>query len=209
MQVAQEFKWHLGEMKLSARRWRQYRFPKTLMAIFIVLAFVGGWLGGWSRGITDGNASAMYMSTFMQSAAAEQRVRGKNYLAEKFHAQAVDRLVSEHVNAMNLTRRQLLWRIASPGYWLQRKHEATLHESLVRFAERRLALVPTPRAETRDELRRLGQLGQENIMSSWFGERATQYSTLLGREIRAEQLIPDAYLREHIENMTRTSTSKP
>lgn len=208
MQISHELKMHATDMKNTGKLFRSARSPKWLVLALVIVAFLFGVSAGYNRGITDGTKSGEYVQAAMSSMEAKELARGNNFLAEKFHAHSVDRLVRNHVAETNVNFSQKVWRMMSPAFWLSRNTEKATHENIVRFAERRLSFVPTPRPETLEESARLGRVNQGDVVARWFDETAKSYSTLLGREIRGEQLAPDAYLREDILNLTQATSAK-
>lgn len=209
MQLTQELTFHVGNMKFAFTQWKAFRPPKWVTTTFIVAAFVAGWFGGWARGYSEATDHAGYFSAALSSMEANERAIGKPYFADKLHAQNVDRLVHHRIEEMDESVVEKSKRWVSPQYWSLRKHQDAEHAAVVRYAERRLALVPTVQPETREALSKQGQLWQINNQTSWFESTAAEYSRLLGRKITAEQLLPDAYLREQIESVRDAEKGKP
>ena len=209
MQIAQELNMHAMDGRNSVRSFIQARPPKRLVVILVCAAFILGWSGGFNRGLVDGTESGEYMHAFLISMAAKELDGGNVFLVEKFHAQSVDRLVRSHVAELNASFSAKAWQMTSPTYWLMRGHEQRTHDIVVSLAERRLRIVPSLRAETIDEAVRLGLNGTTTAYyAGSFSNAAKDYSTLLGREIRDEQLVPDAYLRQTIQAVKQAAADK-
>ena len=206
MQLTQELTFHVGNMRDALGKLKAYRPPKWATLALVVIAFAAGWMGGWARGMEDGQESGGHFSAFMFSIEANERAKGKDYFADRFHAQTVDRQVQQHIKKLDESTTERLRRMTSPYYWQTRSWERTEHDTMMRWAERRLALVPAVRPETKSELEALGQLWEVNARTSWFESTAADYSRLLGRKIAAAQLLPDAYLQEHL-NLIRQQRS--
>ncbi len=200
----QELRAHWADMRQSLARFRQWRAPWSVLLVCALLALVAGWVGGFVRGMETQNRVDNYMSAFKQAVAAKENAEGRRFLYEKFFLQDVDRAVVDYVWQQDAPLSAKLWEMTAPTYWLERNFQDKTRDAIVRYAERRLALVPTARPESIQELRKLGVLEPtNNVHASHFETVARAYSALLGRTITAEQLNPDAYLQETIFNLKR------
>ncbi len=204
MQLTQEFKMHFGDMRVSVAKLRKMRFPNWAVIGLVMTAFVAGWSGGVARGIEDGNYFSEIMSALKSWAVVAGKSDGQPFLSDRFFAQDVDRLVLHHIRERDTPLSRKLSNASSPTYWRLRSREQQMAESVMRYAEQRLALLPTPTAETMAELKALNRLGQADIAKGDREDTARSYSQLLGREIKPEQLVTDAQLREFIFNFKRS-----
>ncbi|MBI3716784.1 MAG: hypothetical protein HY255_12400 [Betaproteobacteria bacterium] len=198
----QELRAHWSDMRESLGRFRQWRAPWSVVIGFALLALIGGWLGGFFRGMETQTQISNYVSAFKQSFAAKENAEGRHFLYEKFFLQDVDHIVLDYVRQQEAPLSKRLWAMTAPTYWLERNLQVKWKDSIARYAERRLALVPTVRPESIQELRSLGKSEAiSNMNASYFEETARAYSVLLGRKVTADQLNPDAYLQEIIFNL--------
>ena len=204
MQLTQEFKMHFGDMRLSVAKLRKMRFPNLAVIGLVVTAFVAGWAGGVVRGIEDGSDHAELISAAKYSMAAKAQAEGQPFLSDRFFAQGVDRLIMRHIRDRDAPLSRKLWIASSPTYWFFKGHELQTNESVMRYAEQRLARLPTPTAETIAELMAMNRLWQAAAVKGHYEDTARSYSLLLGREIKPEQLVTDAQLREFIFNFKRS-----
>lgn len=199
MQLVSELGRHMSDAKFSVQQWQKYRFPKWAMFALVAAAFVAGWIGGVARGIKDGDESNRLINSALWSIAANERAQGNDYFSDHYHAMTVDSMVQERVKVLEADWVDKMLRVTSANFWISSRYEKAMNDAAVRFAERRLSLVPTVSSATLDTLRQQNKAAEIARVKESFAVVAERYSKLLGREIRADQLVPDAYLRRFIE----------
>ena len=207
MQMTSELGMHWVDMKSAlkqlAKWWRQFRFPKWAVVVIALIALIVGWLGGHSRGAEFGFDNSIQTNAFGMHLIAKNHAEGKDYLNEHHYAQAIDQIVAANIQEKEMAWTRQIWRMTSPYNWQSLTREQRNNEAAKKFAEQRLKLVTPPMTETIAALNALQQSWRIGEQSGWYETRAKQYSKLLGREIKAGQLIPDASLRQIIEHQKK------
>jgi hypothetical protein len=197
-----ELRWHGRDLRASVGAgWRRMQQVPLWMAMtIVVLAFALGWIGGHQRGVADNADLENFSSAFKHSFAAQNRAEGESFLAEKFHLSEVDRLVRAQIDADERSSVALLWDATGSNYWSSRGRDQKFRAQIIRHAERRLALIKPPQPETLAEFQRVGRgtRAESYLQLEHFTKVARDYTKLLGRDVQASQLTPDAYLREVI-----------
>jgi hypothetical protein len=198
MQVAQELQAHVADLKFSIAKLRPYRFSKNVTVLFVVIAFVLGWVGGNFRGISDGSMIESEMNAYLLAASAEGRGDGRDYLSDYFFARAADRLVREQVASESRGFKDRLWEKSSVVYWIGKPKLEDQRRMVARVAEKRLKYLQSVSAATMRELAAAKREWLPANQAQNYGTTARDYSILLGRPISPEQLVFDAELRHNL-----------
>jgi hypothetical protein len=203
MQMTNELEMHWVDLKSAlkqlAKWWQQFKFPKWAVGVIFLVALAIGWLGGHSRGAEFGFDNSIQTNAFGMHLIAKNHAEGKDYLNEQIYALAIDQMVAANIQEKDMALPRQIWRMTSPYNWRSLTREQRNNEIAQKYAEQRLSLVTPPTPETIAALRANQQSWRLDQQRDWYEDKAKQYSKLLGREIKAERLVPDASLRQLIE----------
>jgi hypothetical protein len=199
MELATEARMHASnaqrDLKLIWRRVVRARPPKWAVALLCVGTFVAGWIGGALRGNEEGWERAESFRVAINSKQWERAQLGDVASVQFYLLSGADRAVAAAARANQpLTWRKWLWNAATVSYWVLPDVSDATRERAKQMGERRLGL-PPPSPETLAALKAANRewMLQERIRH--LESLATAYSQVLGRPIKAEQLVTDWELR--------------
>lgn len=203
MELRQELKFHFGNMKSSfaeARKKSPQRGVFLAMLIVAACTWAAGFMQGFSTQLSEGMRQNTKSDAIWRTAEMTAESKGDFMLRERFRRNTIDRAVLDWNNEQQVPA----WRRATDNFMYAkvlrfRAPEDIETATLRKLAETRLSLLAPPQAET------LGQFRQRGIADTVAGiegdyvGKAAAYSALLGREIKARELLTDGDLRSHLK----------
>ncbi len=200
---AAEMRAHWSDLRASFGRLRQWRAPWSLVVVLLLVTFVAGTILGVASGTDNGFRLGKMMAAGGQQFIDLKEAKGSSQYREISAARAFDNWVSE----VAAKPRMSWWWIREADQRLRRLFSDSKQSQLSAdwewqharsIAEHRLKYSKPVQADTLAELHKRGIEIKNTQAAQWHEYAARNYSILLGREIRAEQLVLDAEMREEI-----------
>ncbi len=199
---SEEFRRHWSDVRESFEKFRQWRAPWALVLVLVLGAMAFGYIRGQHSGISFMSQIASRMEATKSMYEAEAEARGDLSQVQASRKQAVDRLVRWHspeTSTEVLSPMFISDLLAGRVFMGKGQYQEGETTSLKQRAEMRLKLLPPPSADTLAELKKRHLEDMLEGSVSLNQDLAQAYSRLLGREIKPEQLVTDAELRERIK----------
>lgn len=201
--ILAEAKRHRQEFLLSAANWKSRKVPPALKFALVCAVFclLLGWVGGTIQGAADGHHMASRISNSVYAAVLKNSTSGHDYATQHMLANVTDGEVRQYVALASPSIGRKVWEKLSVWYWINRGRAESDRQRLIGLAEARLNL-PPPAQETLEALVAMNRQGLLQQLIDGYERQAGDYSMLLGRPVKAAQLVSDATLRANMPHQT-------